>query len=258
VVNGTVFQPDHAMVLAAGLGQRMRPLTLERPKPLLTVAGRSLLDHALDRIEAAGIPQAVVNAHYKAEMIATAVASRTRPAIRLSPEAEALETGGGIRQALPDLGSLPFLVVNADILWLDGAVPAIHRLAAAWDPHHMDALLLLMPVAEAHGYDGRGDFFLEESGLDESGRLRRRGPEQEAPLVFAGVHLTTPALYHDTPEGPFSSNLVWDRALAAGRLHGLIHDGAWFHVGTPDALAATNRWFADHPDALPRPADTRP
>ena len=226
--------PARAMVLAAGLGLRMRPLTLSRPKPLLTIAGRTLLDHALDRLAESGVETAVVNTHYLGGMIADHLASRSVPAIVVSPEPEALETGGGIKRALGHFGAVPFVVANADILWRDGPVPAIRRLAAAWDDARMDALLLLMPVAGAHGYDGPGDFLLEASG-----RLTRRAPEATAPLVFAGVHLTHPRLYADTPEGPFSCNLVWNRAQAQGRLFGLIHDGSWFHVGTPEALVAT-------------------
>jgi len=230
--------PSHAMVLAAGLGLRMRPLTLSRPKPLLTVAGRTLLDHALDRLAAAGVATAVVNSHYLGEMIGAQLAGRTEPEIILSPEPEALETGGGIRKALPYLGQKPFVSANADVLWLDGPVPAVRRLARAWDAAAMDAVLLLVPMARAHGYDGPGDF-----EMDEAGRLSRRRDGTAASFVFAGVQILTPALFADTPEGAFSTNLVWDRALPAGRLHGIVHDGEWFHVGTPDALQWTDDWF---------------
>jgi MurNAc alpha-1-phosphate uridylyltransferase len=233
--------PDQAMVLAAGLGLRMRPLTLTRPKPLLSVAGRTLLDHALDRLEQAGVRRATVNSHYKSEMIAEHLAGRVQPAIRLALEAELLETGGGVRRSLDHFGIDPFYVVNADILWLDGPkASALRRLAAAWDGERMDALLLLTARQGAMGYDGPGDYFLAE------GALSRRAAGQTAPWVFAGVQIVHPRLYADTPEGAFSNNLVWDRAQAAGRLCGLAHDGPWFHVGTPEALAATERWFEEN------------
>ena len=241
--------PSHAMVLAAGLGVRMRPLTLTRPKPLLTVAGRTLLDHALDRLEAAGVETAVVNYCYLGEMIAAHLGSRSSPRLVLSPEPEPLETGGGIKRALTHLGDRPFVSANADILWLDGPVPAVRRLAGAWDGEAMDALLLLMPTAGAHGYHGRGDFEIENDG-----RLRRPAADATAPYVFSGVQIIAPRLFADTPDGPFSTNLVWDRARAAGRLHGLVHDGEWFHVGTPEALQATNHWFEHHDKGLHHPA----
>ncbi len=232
--------PKRAMVLAAGLGLRMRPLTLTRPKPLLTVAGRTLLDHALDRLAEAGVETAVVNSHYLGDMIVNHLAGRTHPALVSSPEAQALETGGGIKQALHHFGTDPFLVANADILWLDGETSAVRRLARAWNPATMDALLLMVPTETARGYEGPGDFHVAPDG-----RLARRAPDGIAPLVFAGVHITKPELFADTPSGPFSTNLVWDRVVAAGRLHGLVHDGLWFHVGTPEALAETDAWFAE-------------
>jgi len=237
--------PTHAMVLAAGLGVRMRPLTLTCPKPLLTVAGITLLDHALDRLAAAGVETAVVNYCYLGDMIAAHLGGRAAPRIVLSPEPEPLETGGGIKRALHHLGEAPFVSVNADILWLDGAVPAVRRLAEAWDPERMDALLLLMPVERAHGYHGLGDFDIEIDG-----RLRRPPRGERAPYVFSGVQIISPRLFEGTPDGPFSTNLVWDRALPAGRLRGLVHDGEWFHVGTPEALQATNDWFDRHGDRL--------
>lgn len=227
--------PATAMVLAAGLGLRMRPLTLERPKPLLLVAGRTLLDHALDRLAEAGVETAVVNSYYKGEMIADHLADRTRPRIALSPETALLETGGGVRHALPRLGEAPFLVVNADILWRDGPVPAVKRLAGAWNPAVMDALLLLMPSARAFGYDGRGDYH-----MDGFGRLTRRDALDMAPFVYAGVQILKPELFADTPEGAFSNNRIWDHAQAGNRLFGIAHDGEWYHVGTPEALAEAN------------------
>lgn len=227
--------PRTAIVLAAGLGMRMRPLTLERPKPLLPVAGRTLLDRAIDRLEAAGVETVVVNSHYKGEMIADHLADRHTPRIVLSPETEPLETGGGIRKALPHLGDETFLAVNADTLWLDGPTPAIARLARTWNPEVMDALLLMMATTRAFGYDGCGDYL-----MDPDGRLRRRPEHAIVPFVYAGVQILKPALFADTPDGAFSNTLIWDRAQAAGRLYGMAHDGAWFHVGTPGALAETD------------------
>ncbi len=235
----------HAMVLAAGLGVRMRPLTLTRPKPLLTVAGITLLDHALNRIAAAGLTTAVVNYCYLGEMIADHLSRRTQPTIILSPEPSPLETGGGIKLALAHLGSRPFLSANADILWLDGKEQAIRRLVGAWNEATMDALLLIMPTERAHGYHGQGDFDIEIDG-----RLARPGKGNAAPYVFSGVQIISPRLFADTPEGAFSTNLVWDRALRTGRLQGVVHDGEWFHVGTPEALQATNDWFDRHDECL--------
>lgn len=223
---------SRAMVLAAGLGLRMRPLTLTRPKPLIEVGGRSMLDHVLDRLATAGIEEAVVNAHHLAAQIEAHLQARQgNPRTRLSLENELLETGGGVKRALPMLGGDPFFVVNADILWLDGPTPALQRLKEAWNPARMDALLLLTPTVAAVGYDGRGDFH-----MDPFGRLTRRSADDVAPFVFSGVHVTRPELFADTPDGAFSNNLIWNRAEAAGRLYGLRHDGAWFHVGTPEAI----------------------
>lgn len=224
--------PARAMVLAAGLGLRMRPLTLSTPKPLIAVGGRTMLDHALDRLAAAGVQQAVVNAHWLADRIEAHLAARTvEPPTLLSREETALETGGGVKKALPLLGDDPFFVVNADIVWLDGPVPALKRLAQAWDPARMDALLLMVPLARAIGYDGRGDYH-----MDPAGRLTFRSAPDLAPFVFGGVCIMDPALYRDAPDGPFSNLALWHRAEAAGRLYGLRHDGPWYHVGTPEAV----------------------
>lgn len=220
---------ERAMVLAAGLGKRMRPLTDRIPKPLVDVAGRSLLDRALDHVQAAGVETAVVNTFYKGEMIARHLEGRAAPRIRLSPEEELLETGGGVAKALPMLGSEPFYVINSDALWLDGEGSGLRRLAAAWDDSRMDALLLLYPVAGAVGFAGRGDFF-----IDPAGRLERRGERDSAPLLFTGIQVLHPRLFVDTPAGKYSLNLLYDRALATDRLYGLCHDGSWYHVGTPE------------------------
>lgn len=221
--------PARAMVLAAGLGLRMRPLTLDRPKPLIELAGRTLLDRVLDALAAAGIEEAVVNSHYLGAMIAARVARRTRPRITLSPEETLLDTGGGVARALPRLGKGPFFVINADIAWDDGPRPALVRLATAWRDTTMDALLLVQPASRAVGYDGPGDFDLAD------GKLVRRSGDRAA-FVFTGVQLLHPRLFAQAPAGAFSLNLLYDRAATAGRLCGLVHDGAWYHIGTPAAL----------------------
>lgn len=225
--------PRRAMVLAAGLGLRMRPLTLTRPKPLVQVGGQTLLDHALDRLASAGVEDAVVNAHWLADQVEAHLAARTRaPRTHLSREETLLETAGGIRKALPLLGDAPFYVVNSDVLWLDGPVPALTRLARRWDPAEMDFLLLLMPTVWAVGYEGRGDYH-----MDPAGRLRYRGGDGIAPFVAAGVMIARPDAYRDLPEGRLGNAALWHAAEASGRLYGLRHDGPWFHVGTPDSLA---------------------
>jgi MurNAc alpha-1-phosphate uridylyltransferase len=225
--------PRHAMVLAAGLGLRMRPITETRPKPLVTVAGRTLLDRALDALADAGVTDATVNVHYLPQMIEDHLASRTVPRIAISDERETLlETGGGVARALPLLGPDAFFVVNADIAWRDGGTPALNRLFEAWDDTAMDALLLLHPVADATGYDGAGDFF-----VDAGGRLTRRREAPEAPLVFTGVQLLHPRLFACTPDGPFPLTCLYDRAETERRLFGLVHDGDWHHIGTPEGLA---------------------
>ncbi len=223
--------PRRAMILAAGLGERMRPLTEDRPKPLIEVRGRSLIETILDRLEAAGVPEAVVNLYYLGEMIEARLAGRARPRIAFSREETRLETGGGVRNALPLLGADAFFAINGDVCWLDGCTAALRRLAEAWDETEMDALLLLHPTIHAVGYDGPGDFI-----LGPEGRLRRRREREVAPLVFSGIQMFHPRLFEATPEGPFSLNLVYDKAAEAERLWGLRHDGEWFHIGTPENL----------------------
>ena len=223
--------PRRAMVLAAGLGKRMRPLSDNKPKALVEVAGRSLLDRALDRLEEAGVEECVVNVHHLAPLMQRHLARRQQPRIVVSAEAELLETGGGVRKALPLLGEEPFYVVNADALWLDGPRPMLRRLAGAFDPARMDALLLLHPVVIAHGYDGAGDYFMASDGA-----IARRRVETIAPFVYAGAQILSPALFRDSPEGSFSLRLLYDRAEEAGRLFGVRHDGEWYHVGTPEAV----------------------
>ena len=224
----------HAMVLAAGLGTRMRLLTEMRPKALIEVAGQALIDRTLDRLAAAGVETAVVNTHHLAALLEAHLAPRRRPAIEISHEARLLETGGGVAHALPRLGTGPFYVVNSDILWLDGPLAAPTRLGAAWDGSRMDALLLLVPLTAALGYEGPGDFERAPSG-----RLARRTAAR-ASYVFAGLQVLHPRLLTDAPAGAYSLNRLYDRALAAGRLFGLVHDGGWYHIGTPRALAAAD------------------
>lgn len=221
----------HAMVLAAGLGTRMRPLTEDRPKPLLMLEGRSLLHHALDRLRDAGVRHHVVNAHWFADQMTEAVAAHDAPDRVVLREDVLLETGGGVANALPHLGDQPFAVANGDAFWLDGPTPALQRLAAAYDPASMDALLLLVRTSQVDGETGRGDFM-----LDPMGRARRLKEREISPYLFGGVQILSPTLFRDVPEGPFSLNLVYDRAIAAGRLFGLVHDGDWFHLSTPRDL----------------------
>jgi len=223
--------PDRAMVLAAGKGVRLRPITLSKPKPLVSVDGRPMLDMVLDRLAEIGIEEVVVNTHHLGHMVEGHVQNRLRPRIRISREELLLETGGGVKKALPFLGERPFFVLNGDVVWRDGKVPTLLRLAQAWDDRSMDALLLLHPTASAVGYEGSGDFV-----MDQLGRLRRRRENEIAPFLFAGLQILRPTLFADTPEDPFSLNLLYDRALAAGRLYGLRHDGTWYHVGTPEDL----------------------
>lgn len=228
--------PSHiecAMVLAAGLGIRMRPLTDARPKPLVELAGRTLLDRALDRLGEAGVDRVVVNAHYRAEMIARHLEGRQE--IVLSREEVLLETGGGVKAALAHLGDDPFFVVNSDAVWRDGPTPTLGRLAEFWSDADMDALLLLVPTPAVVGgsINDKGDYHLEPDG-----RARRRVEGEIAPFLFGGIQILHPRLFDDAPDGPFSLNLLYDRAQAAGRLHGIRHDGEWYHVGTPEDLAA--------------------
>lgn len=229
-----------AMVLAAGLGKRMRPITDTLPKPLVAIGGKTMLDHALDRLNEAGIEEAVVNVHHLAEKIETHLAARERPAITISDErAELLETGGGVKKALPLLGSAPFFHVNSDSLWSEAAGSAMTAMRQAWEPDAMDMLLLLAKRETAIGFDGAGDFF-----HDAECRLTRRGTAPSAPYVYAGVAILKPELFADTPDGAFSLNLLFDRAIAARRLFGFVLDGQWLHVGTPEAIAPAEAAFA--------------
>ncbi|HEX7966935.1 MAG TPA: nucleotidyltransferase family protein [Stellaceae bacterium] len=237
---GGMTVPQSAMVLAAGLGTRLRPITDRVPKPLVSIGGKALIDHAIDRLADAGVPRLVVNVHYKSEMIARHLEGRRTPAIALSHEQELLETGGGILKALPLLDEF-FYVVNSDVFWLDGKVPALRRLARTWDAARLDALLLLQRTTSALGYEGPGDFI-----MDPLGGVRRRREREVAPHLFAGVQIVHRRLFDGQKPGKFSLNPLWDRALAAGRLAAIVHDGEWYHVGTPDALALAEARLVNH------------
>jgi MurNAc alpha-1-phosphate uridylyltransferase len=227
----------HGMALAAGLGLRLRPITNHTPKPLVTIGGRTMLDRVLDHFAAAGVTEAVVNVHWLGDRIRDHLAVRDTPHIAISDETDTLlETGGGVSRALPQLGQAPFYVANSDIVWTDGPRPALARLAEAWHDG-LDALLLLQDTRTAWGYDGAGDFFLEGA------TPRRRGTAASAPLLFSGVQILHPRLFAGAPEGKFSLNLLYDKALGQGRLGAVLHDGGWYHVGTPDALAQVQREF---------------
>ncbi len=225
------------MVLAAGLGTRMRPLTNKIPKPLVPVAGKPLIDHVLDRLADAGVARAVVNVHYMAEQIEQHLAYRTRPQIVISDERGLLlGTGGGVARALPQLGHAPFFHINSDTIWIDGVQPNLARLAETFEPDTMDALLLLAPTAGSIGYAGRGDF-----AMAPDGHLNKRAEQEVAPFVYAGAAILSPALFNGAPTGDFSLTALFDRAAEAGRLHGLRLEGLWMHVGTPEAVAAAEK-----------------
>lgn len=228
---------DTAMVLCAGLGTRMNSA---QPKPLVRLAGKALVDHVLDRLADAGVKRAVVNVHYKADSVEAHLKGRRRPQIEISDErALLLDTGGGVKKALGRLGPGPFLIHNCDSVWLEGVGENLSKLVEAWDDKHMDCLLMLALAATSLGYQGRGDF-----GLEPDGRLRRRVHPQIVPFAFTGVSIAAPRLFEDSPDGAFSLNAVWDRAIAAGRAYGWRMDGVWMHVGTPDALAQAEQRLA--------------
>ncbi len=238
----TAEVPKTAMVLAAGLGKRMRPLTASRPKPLIEVAGQPLLDHLLDKLRAAGVERAVVNVHYLADAVEAHLSKNAHGLdIAVSDERPLLlETGGGMVKAAPLIDADPFLVVNSDNLWVDGPADTLKLLASHWDSHEMDALLLLVPHARAANHGGRGDFH-----MDRHGRLRRRDRSRVAPFVYTGVQMVSKRLLRDAPEGPFSTNVLWDRAIEEGRCFGAVHQGLWFDVGTPQAIKSTELILED-------------
>lgn len=226
--------PEHitsAMMLSAGLGQRMRPLTLTTPKPLIQVAGRPIIDYGLQALRAQNIARVVANAHWLADQIENWACAQEPQVIVSDERAQLLDTGGGVTKALPLLGPAPFFVLNSDSFWTEGAQPALARMAQRFTDE-MDCLLLLSALPASLGYEGRGDFT-----MDAQGRLARREKNLVAPFAFAGAYLVRPTLFENAPEGAFSMNLLWDKALAKGRLFGLRHDGRWLHVGTPQAIA---------------------
>jgi MurNAc alpha-1-phosphate uridylyltransferase len=230
--------PKTAMVLAAGLGTRMRPVTASTPKPLVEVGRRPLIDHALDRLAAASVETAVVNVHYMADRLIAHLDGRQQPRVLISDERSGLlETGGGVVNALPLLGKDPFFLLNSDSFWVEGPRPNLRTLAEAWDGSRMDALLMLAPTVAAIGYDGSGDFF-----MDGEGRLEPRPEHDVAPFVYTGVAIVDPsAMFADAPQGPFSLNVLIRRVSEAGRLFGIRMDGIWFHVGTPAAIGEAER-----------------
>ena len=231
---------DTAMILAAGLGKRMRPLTATQPKPLVRVAGKSMIDHALDKLGSAGVSRAVVNAHYMADALEGHLELRkVAPQVVISDERDLLlETGGGMVKAAPLLPD-PFFCLNSDNLWLDGPSDVFAELSQGWDPERMDALLLMVPHTRAMNYRGEGDFH-----LDPEGRVTRRRPGRVAPFIFTGIQLVSHRLLRDAPQGAFSTNVLWSRAIEEGRLYGISHMGLWFEVGEPSAISPTEEWMA--------------
>lgn len=232
---------DTAMVMAAGLGKRMRPLTASQPKPMVRVAGKPLIDHALDRLAESGVAKAVVNVHYLPEPLEAHLLKRSMPAVTVSDErAQLLETGGGMTKALhagvlPD----PFFCLNADNIWLDGPRDAFAELSAHWKPAEMDALLLVVPHSRAMNFRGPGDFH-----MDPVGRLTRRRPGRIAPFIYTGIQLVSHRLLRDAQEGPFGTMTLWERAIEEGRLFGANFTGQWFEVGTPQAIKPTEEALA--------------
>ncbi len=235
----TGIMPKNAMILAAGFGKRLRPITDKTPKPMLEVAGRTLLDHSIDHLAASGIEKVVINIHHLGSLIEQHITRRTDVEVVISDESdEILETGGGIAKALPLLGEDPFFVINGDVLWLDGPTSALRRLACTWDQSRMDALLLLHSTVEAYGYEGRGDFI-----VDPEGALIRRPEREISPYLFAGVQILQASSLAVAPAGFFSLNLIYDQAIEEDRLFGLIHDGDWFHIGTAGGLSEAEGYF---------------
>ncbi len=228
------------MVMAAGLGKRMRPLTASRPKPLIEVAGRTLLDHVLDKLRTAGVEKVIVNVHYLPGAVEAHLAAHSNGLeFTISDERELLlETGGGLVKAAPMIDADPFLVLNSDNLWVDGPADSLKLLASQWDDRRMDALLLLVPLARAQNHRGMGDFH-----MDRSGRLRRRQRSRVAPFVYTGIQMMSKRLLEGAPEGPFSTNILWDKAIEAGRCFGAVHQGLWFDVGTPAAIKETEAFL---------------
>lgn len=229
-----------AMILAAGLGTRMRPITDKTPKPLVQVNGRSLIDHALDRLVEGGVTNVVVNLHYFGEQLERNLKRRNDLDITFSWEKdELLETGGGIKKALGDLGKEPFWAINSDSLWLNGPTSMMERMKAVWDDKRMDGLLLLHSTVDAYGYEGTGDF-----NADSDGKLTRRDEREITPWLFTGIQILHPRLFKNAPDGAFSMNVLYDEALENERLFGMVHDGEWFHVGTREGLGDAEDYMA--------------
>ena len=235
-----VAVPKRAMIMAAGFGTRMRPLTEMLPKPLIEVGGRAMIDRTIDRLEDDGIEQIVVNLHHLGHLIEQHLRKRDHPEFLFSHEEEILNTGGGIANALPLLGDDPFLVVNADIMWLNGPTSTLQDLASVWDDEKMDGLLLLHPTVEAYGYTGMGDFCIDPVGL-----LSWRPERELAPYLFAGVQILHPRFFDDAPDGPFPLTDLYTRAIENERLHGMVHAGEWFHIGSPDGLAEAEAYMRE-------------
>ena len=237
----TALPVDTAMVLSAGLGTRMAAVNGTLPKPLIPLNGTALIDRVLDRIAEAGVRRAVVNVHHHADLIERHLKDRRIPRVEFSDErALLLDTGGGVKKALPRLGPRPFLIHNADSVWIESVGSNLAHLFDSWDGDRMDCLLLLAPASISQGYQGRGDFALEADG-----RIRRRGEQEVVPFVFAGVSIAHPRLFEGSPEGTFSLNLLWSRSIAAGRAWGVRMEGVWMHVGTPEALAQAEQCLND-------------
>jgi MurNAc alpha-1-phosphate uridylyltransferase len=236
--------PKKAFVLAAGLGERMRPLTNNCPKPLLVVDGKTLLDHKLDALLEAGVDDVVVNTCYLGQMIIDHLKNRKHPHITLSPQAELLDTGGDVKKMLSFFGNEPFYGLNADVLWASGKEPTLKALANKWDDTKMDMLLLLHPSANLPEHAGKGDYYLAD-GSDQPVFARDQNrPDIKANYIYASAYIAHPRLFKDAPDGKFSAVQLFHKAEKAGRLYGLRHDGEWYHVGTPEAFAETNRILA--------------
>ncbi len=229
-----------AMIMGAGLGTRMRPLTDDRPKPMVTVAGRTLIDHAIDRLVAAGVNRIVVNVHYKADVLRAHLDKRRDVEIIYSDETEKLlDTGGGVVKAMPHFTGEPFFVINSDSIWAEGGVPPLSAMQRLWDAGRMDGLLLLAEMETAMGYEGSGDFVLEADG-----KVARAKDRSEQPYAYPGVQIVHPRLFDNAPDGAFSTNIMWNRAIGAGRLYGTVLDGVWIHVGTPEARDEADAYLA--------------
>ena len=235
-----IVPPRTAMVLAAGLGTRLRPVTETIPKPLIEINGRTLLDHAIDRLALVGVERVVVNVHYKAAMVTAQLARRHHPRIEISHEPELLDTGGGVARALSLLDDV-FFIVNSDVFWLDGKDRALQRLVAAFNPERMDAILLLQRTVTAVGYEGRGDYLIDPMGCPH-----RRGEREVAPFLFAGIQLLHRRAFAGISDRVFSLVRVFDRAEETGRLQAIVHDGEWYHIGTPQGLATTRERLSSH------------